>query len=176
LRLGEDVFKSNKISPKRIKRTKEIFDYLIHLFADHDVTHTKACATSAMRDADNSNALIEKIKKSSGIQIQCIGGLQEAKLIYEAVRTKMNIENSNTLLVDIGGGSTEITVAKDNKVLASKSFNIGTVRLLKEKKIEVMESIIEEHIFAIEKYLRSKMKIHKIDYAIGTGGKPSQNG
>ena len=90
LRLGQEVFQNNGIiSAKKIKATENAFLQIVNLLNDFDVTQTKACATSALRDAKNAQTLIRRIKKNSGIAIKIINGIQEAKLIYKAVNAKL---------------------------------------------------------------------------------------
>ncbi len=170
LRLGLDVFSISKISEKKMLYTEDTFLKLSKVFANYDVQDIKVLATSALRDAENSQELVSRIKKLTGLKIKTISGLQEAKLIYNAVTSKLDFKDNLVLLIDIGGGSTEITLVENHIVIASKSFDIGTLRLFKIKNLRMMETLIEDETFKIESYLRKKIKLHHIDYAVGTGG------
>ncbi|MBL7666262.1 MAG: hypothetical protein JNM93_14090 [Bacteriovoracaceae bacterium] len=170
LRLGADVFhRKGRISSKKLTETENVFIELLHYFSGYKVTEVVAYATSAMRSAKNSKKLIENILKSTGIEIVPINGKIEAELIYKAVRAEVNFNGKKTLLVDIGGGSTEITLIKNKKVLGSFSFNLGTVRLLHFKNINAMEKEIEKQLKPIKQFLK-RVPTQGIQFSIGTGG------
>ena len=99
----------------------------------HNVEKYKACATSAMRNASNGEDLIQKIKKEAGIDIEIIDGKKEAKIIASTDLSQLIEGHKSYLYVDVGGGSTEFTVFSKKKVVASKSFKLGTVRLLNKE-------------------------------------------
>jgi exopolyphosphatase/guanosine-5'-triphosphate,3'-diphosphate pyrophosphatase len=130
LRLGEDSFLHKKITEEKIKKltdTMKAFKYLIKVF---DAVDYRACATSAMRDAENGKEIIERIKKESGLQIEIIDGKTEAEIIY-ANHIAEHLEYKHAYLyIDVGGGSTEITLFSQNKIVFSQSFNVGTIRFL----------------------------------------------
>ncbi|MEN9547541.1 MAG: hypothetical protein RIR12_132 [Bacteroidota bacterium] len=163
LRLGFDVFESGEISTlKTEKIIKTILSYKL-LLDVYEVKHFKACATSAMRDAKNADAIIQKVKQETGIAIEVISGDKEASMIYEN-HVAENMDSSESYLyVDVGGGSTELTFFSDGKLVFKKSFNIGTIRLLKN---QVEESSWEE----MKQFIRSKTKGHHHVTAIGSGG------
>ena len=99
----------------------------------YEVKHLKACATSAMRDAENAAEIIEKVKKETGIEIKVITASRKQAFIYENhVAENMNKQESY-LYIDVGGGSTELTFFSDGKLVFKESFNIGTIRLLKNQ-------------------------------------------
>jgi exopolyphosphatase/guanosine-5'-triphosphate,3'-diphosphate pyrophosphatase len=163
LRLGFDVFEKGVISEERTKMILETMKAYGHLLKVYDVTHLKACATSAMRDAANGKEIIEKVKEDTGIEIEIISGDLEASIIYEThVAENMSINNSY-LYIDVGGGSTELNLFAEGKLLFKKSFNIGTIRLLKNL---VTDSTWDE----MKDTLKAKTKGHKKIIAIGTGG------
>lgn len=169
LRLGEDVFTTGRISPDKMERTEEAFIKLFHIFTEFNVTDTRAMATSAMRDSQNGVELARRIADSTGIVIETIKGRLEAQVIFEAVKSQVNLKKKNALLMDIGGGSTELIIVKNETVVAVESFNVGTVRLLNldqvalEKEISIqMESMIS--------FIKAHLKIKDIDLFIGTGG------
>jgi len=132
LRLGFDVFEKKEISGTKtsmLLNTIRSFKYLMDAYL---VTNFKAVATSAMRDARNSDQIIDSVVQATGVRIEIISGDDEAAFIYENhIAENLNSENSY-LYIDVGGGSTELTCFADNRLLFKKSFNIGTIRLIKK--------------------------------------------
>ncbi len=170
LRLGEDVFSSGSITDAKMALTEEAFIKLLHNFAEYNVTQTRAMATSAMRDAKNGPVLAARILEATGIEIETIRGSLEAKLIYSAVRGQLPIiEKKTALLMDIGGGSTELTIVKNGKILGAHSFNVGTIRLLKYKQ-EELEVRIKEQMDRMLKFIATHLGSKKPDLFVGTGG------
>lgn len=150
LRLGEEVFDSGEISIRKADdfiKTIKAFRLIADIF---NVSAIRACATSAMRDARNSAEIIQQIKRSTGIQIEIISGDEEARLIFGTFAL-LDIERSKPyLVIDVGGGSTEINVFEHGKRVGAKSFDIGTVRMLKDKvdkkQWKEMKLWIREHV------------------------------
>lgn len=132
IRLGADVFTNGKISEDNYSRMLEAMQTYKHLIKLHKVTRFRACATSAMRDASNGNLLKEDILKTTGINIEIINGKDEAAIIAATDLHSLINDDSTYLYVDVGGGSTELTVYAKGQTVASKSFQIGTVRLLND--------------------------------------------
>ena len=131
LRLGEDVFSNDKLSKESIKKLSEALKAFKLLMILHKVDAFKAVATSAMREALNSSKIIDDIFKSHDILIDIISGKDEATIIANVfLKSKLNFSN-HYLYVDVGGGSTELNIIIDDKIVKSKSFKIGTVRALK---------------------------------------------
>ncbi|HXH32648.1 MAG TPA: hypothetical protein VNJ01_17755 [Bacteriovoracaceae bacterium] len=170
LRLGEDVFETGMISEEKMELTEEAFIKLLHAFAEFNVSNTKALATSAMRDSKNGSELIERIYQSTGIRIETIKGREEARLILGAVRGQVPLKKKLVILMDIGGGSTELTIVKNEMILAVHSFNIGTVRLLKYKSQDELEKQIARQMEKMMEFIRGFIKKKKPDLFIGTGG------
>lgn len=163
LRLGFDVFEKGEITPsKEEKLTKTIHSYKL-LLDVYDVKHLKACATSAMRDAANGPAIIERVKKETGIKISIISGQEEASLIYENHIADHMKSDESYLYIDVGGGSTELTFFSDGKLVFKESFNIGTIRLIKGQ-------VTEANWNEMKSFIRSKTKGHHHVTAIGSGG------
>jgi exopolyphosphatase/guanosine-5'-triphosphate,3'-diphosphate pyrophosphatase len=163
LRLGFDVFEKGEISKEKrgmILQTMKAYSHLINAYG---VTNTIACATSAMRDAKNSQDIIRKIKMETGLDIEIISGEFEASLIYENhVAEQMDTDHSY-LYIDVGGGSTELTFFAEGKLIFKESFNIGTIRILKE--------LVEDSKWNdVKEYIKQKTKGYKKIVAIGTGG------
>ncbi len=135
IRLGQDVFTQEKISKKTINRLIDAMTAYKLLMNVYNVDHYRAFATSAMREAKNSAEAIKNVKEKSGVEIEVISGEEEAEIIFSS-DLKNFLESSNYyLFVDVGGGSTEVSLLNKGEVSHSKSFPIGTVRLL-DKKID----------------------------------------
>ncbi len=163
MRLGFDVFESGNISKEKTAKLVETIKAYRHLLNIYEVVHLKACATSAMRDARNAQDVIKKIKESSGINIEIITGDQEAAYIYENHIAENLSSDHSYLYIDVGGGSTELTFFSKGKPVFKRSFNIGTIRLLKQK-VEVSQW--EE----VKEFLKQNLKGHAQPIAIGSGG------
>ena len=132
VRLGGNAFSNHSIPEITVRQLIDTMIGFKHIMRANNVLHYKGCATSAMREATNGAQIIKRIKKEAGVNIDIITGNNEAHIIFnsqKAVREKMA---KNCVFVDVGGGSTEITVFKNGKVAAAKSFKIGTIRLLQK--------------------------------------------
>jgi exopolyphosphatase / guanosine-5'-triphosphate,3'-diphosphate pyrophosphatase len=163
LRLGFDVFEKGEISPYRTMMIVQTMQAYKHLLNVYEVKHVLACATSAMRDAVNSDVIIKRVKHETGISIEVITGDFEASLIYENhIAENMDTDHSY-LYIDVGGGSTELTFFCDGKLLFKQSFNIGTIRILKNQ-------VEEEQWNEMKDFVKAKTKGYKKIAAIGTGG------
>ncbi len=165
IRLGADAFVSGIIQDENITRMINAMKAFKLLMDVHGVEKFKACATSAMREAKNGKEVVEKIYTETGIKIDIIGGKEEAAIISS---TDLNdlIEGENSYLyVDVGGGSTEFTVFSEGKITASKSFKMGTVRLLNNKK-----SVNKEIFENVEKWIKKNTKNLKKISLVGSGG------
>lgn len=130
LRLGIDVFKTGMISEEKYQMYLSTMHAYAHLMKAYNVLKYKAYATSAMRDASNGKEIIKKIKAETGINIEIIDGIKEAELFQTQNDFLKSNAKTQTLLVDVGGGSTEITSFLGDTVTHQQSFNIGTLRIL----------------------------------------------
>ncbi len=133
IRLGEDVFLNGKISEKKAEKLITAMRGFRELIKVYEVDDYRAVATSAMRDAINSNEIIERIKNEADLTVEIIDGKLEAQLVFSNHIEEMLNPKHSYLYIDVGGGSTELTLYSNQKVVAAKSFNIGTVRLLLDK-------------------------------------------
>ncbi len=132
LRLGFDVFAMGKISEKKEKDMIRLMKSYRHLMKIYEVDNYRACATSAMRDAENGMHIIKRIRKKTDIPIEIIDGQEEAKMIYNNHIEQMEDRKGNYMYVDVGGGSTEINLLSQGELVCSRSYNIGTVRILNQ--------------------------------------------
>jgi len=163
IRLGADVFIKNKISKGNTKRMLDTMLAFQLLMTSHKVVKYKACATSAMRESENGKEIVDLVKAHAGISIDIIGGEEEAAIIAATDLNKYIDPNKTYLYIDVGGGSTEFTVIDQGKQVASRSFKIGTVRLLNDM---VKKETWQELQDWITKHAK---EFHKID-VIGSGG------
>ncbi len=163
LRLGFDVFEKGYIGFRKKKMLLNTIDAFSALIKVYEVDHYIACATSAMRDASNSKEIIKEIKDEIGIKIDIITGDLEAEIIYENHIAEMLDANKSYLYMDVGGGSTEITLYHKTEVAFQKSFDIGTVRLLTNK---VSDDTWED----LKQSLKEIAKKYPKLIAIGSGG------
>ncbi len=130
IRLGDDAFLNGRVSEEKGRKlinTMKAFKYLIEVF---DSVSYRACATSAMRDAENGNEIIEQIKKEAAVKVEIIDGKTEAEIIYSNHIAEYLEHNHSYLYIDVGGGSTQLTLFAGNKIVFSQSFNVGTIRFL----------------------------------------------
>jgi exopolyphosphatase/guanosine-5'-triphosphate,3'-diphosphate pyrophosphatase len=163
LRLGFDVFESGTISQERADRFVSTIKAYKHLLDAYEIKHLITAATSAMRDADNARQILDRVKQETGIEIRVITGEEEATYIYEN-HFADNLNNLESYLyIDVGGGSTELTFFSDGKLVTQQSFDIGTIRLLKNQ-------VTQEHWKEMRDFIREKLRGHHHITAIGSGG------
>jgi len=163
LRLGFDVFETGEISKNKKEMILETMRAYAHLMNAYGVESHIAVATSAMRDAKNKNEVIKQIFLETGIDIQVISGDFEASLIYESHIAETLNSNNSYLYIDVGGGSTELTFISNNKIVYKRSFNIGTIRLLKKMVSDADWDFMKQEI-------KENVKGVKNIMGIGTGG------
>ena len=163
LRLGFDVFETGEISKPKVKMLMQTLKAYQHLLEAYEIKHVYACATSAMRDARNSKDIIRKVKLETGIEIKVISGQEEASLIYEN-HVAENLDSDHSYLyIDVGGGSTELTFFANGELVSKESFNIGTIRLLKN---QIKEKAWDDMKDYVKKHIKSDLP----SVAIGSGG------
>jgi exopolyphosphatase/guanosine-5'-triphosphate,3'-diphosphate pyrophosphatase len=165
IRLGADAFVNGIISNENIKRMIDAIEAFKLLMNVHKVERYKACATSAMREAKNGEEVVHKILELTGVKIDIIGGKEEAAIISSTDLNELIKGDNSYLYVDVGGGSTEFTVFSGGKIITSKSFKMGTVRLLNNKK-----SVNKEIFESVEKWIKKNTKDLKRISLIGSGG------
>lgn len=130
LRLGMDVYSIGKVGRERATMMMRMIKGFKQMMNMYDVVDYRACATSAMRDAKNGKDIIRKIEKKTGVKIEIIEGKEEAGILYENHISKLPDKEGTFVYVDVGGGSTEVTLIHQGQMVGSMSYNIGTIRLL----------------------------------------------
>jgi exopolyphosphatase/guanosine-5'-triphosphate,3'-diphosphate pyrophosphatase len=163
LRLGFDVFEKGYIGARRKKMLIETIDVFARLIRIHEVDHYIACATSAMRDAENAKEIIREIRQQTGIGIDVISGDLEAEIIYENHIAELLDEDHSYLYIDVGGGSTELTFYHQSEVVFQRSFNVGTIRMLTK---QMNDDVWQE----MKQFMRDFSKQYSNVTAIGSGG------
>ena len=163
IRLGEDAFTSGRISAEKARRLIDAMKAFRHLIDAFDAKAYRAYATSSLREAKNAGLLIQRIRKEARMNVEVIGGKKEADIIYSNhVERTLNKKNSY-LYIDVGGGSTELTLFSKGQCISAQSFNIGTIRLLHKKVNRETWDFFKAWIRLITK------NVHPL-IAIGSGG------
>lgn len=175
VRLGREVFTEGSISEETISRAVEAFQKFRDLIAEHGVGHVSAVATSAVREALNSEIFVDRVLQATGIEIEVISAQEEARLIHLAVSGAINFKDRVAMLIDIGGGSVEITVASQNNILLAESYKMGSVRLLEildEHTLgeERFNRMVVEYVDATHRRMKKEIGKQKIQLCVGTGG------
>jgi len=165
IRLGADTFIKGVISEENKKRMLKAMEAFKLLMDVHGVEKYYACATSAMRDAANGNEVISEIFEKTSVKVNIIDGKKEAAIIFSTDLSDVIENDKSYLYVDVGGGSTEFTLFSNGEIINSKSFKIGTVRLLNYSKAETKE-IWDD----IEVWIKENTKNLKKIVLIGSGG------
>jgi len=163
IRLGEDSFTTGTIKKKNKKRIIKSMKAFNILMKVHGVKKYLAYATSALREAKNGNEVIKKVLTESGIKIEIIDGKKEAKIISKTNVFDFGGNDKTFLYIDVGGGSTEFSILKNGKRIDSRSFKIGTVRILN---VGVSDDLWQQ----AEKWVKEKTNDYKKIYILGTGG------
>jgi exopolyphosphatase/guanosine-5'-triphosphate,3'-diphosphate pyrophosphatase len=163
LRLGDDAFLNQHISDKKAVDLVKAMQAFRNLIDVYKVSDYMACATSAMREADNGAEIVERVKTEANIDLEIVHGEREAKIIY-ASHVEQDIDKTkNYLYIDVGGGSTELSLFSEGQLQASRSFNIGTIRILDNQDKEETWNEMKE-------FIRENTRKFKNISAIGTGG------
>lgn len=162
LRLGDDVFHSKVLSVEKaelLKKTIQSFKLLMEVHQVHDF---RACGTSALRDALNGKEVVDRIHKETGISIEIISGMEESRIILDSVM-RFFPEHGNFINIDVGGGSTEMTIIHDHQPVISASFNVGTVR-------QIYGSVSGQDMHDMLDWVKTNINGLKSIVAVGTGG------
>ncbi|CAM1347513.1 exopolyphosphatase / guanosine-5'-triphosphate,3'-diphosphate pyrophosphatase [Tenacibaculum insulae] len=165
IRLGADAFVTGTISKENTNRMIDAMQAFKLIMKVHGVERYKACATSAMREASNGAEVIQNILEKTEIEIDIIDGKKEAAIIFATDLNELIESDLTYLYVDVGGGSTEFTLFSKGRIVKSKSFKIGTVRLINNKKSE-NKAIFKE----VQEWIEENTKIYKRISLIGSGG------
>lgn len=163
IRLGEDSFTTGTISEDKVTHLVDCMKAFAFLMKAHEVISYKAFATSAMRDASNTEEIINRVKKESGIDIELISGDKEADLISSRFLPSNLKSKKQVVYVDVGGGSTELVLIDRGEKSISRSFDIGTIRLLHNK-------VSNQEWSKLSNWIKVNIPLHKDIPIIGSGG------
>jgi exopolyphosphatase/guanosine-5'-triphosphate,3'-diphosphate pyrophosphatase len=175
VRLGGDAFGLGEFTEPTMDAAAAAFDRFAERIKHHGVRHVRAVATSAAREASNTPALTARVRKSSGIRLEVIDGLEEAQLVYKGVSTAVDLTGKSALLIDMGGGSVELTVVRDGHALGCETLGLGAVRILGKlgetgrQEADAVE-LIEPFRGSAAELVRAELKDQKLDVCVGTGG------
>ncbi len=170
VRLGSSVFAKGKIDKPTIADLKQALLQFRNQLDNHNVHKYRAIATSAMREAENSQEVLTMLADETGIQVEVISGEEEARLVSKAISLKVDLSKGNHLLIDIGGGSIELVALVDGKTIKKDSFVLGMVRVLElqKKKKEKIEKWLPDYVQ--EQVASFFEDLPALDVAVGTGG------
>ncbi|HTY01098.1 MAG TPA: Ppx/GppA phosphatase family protein [Bacteroidota bacterium] len=175
VRLGQDVFAKGQISDETIDQALQALARFKEEIDRHGVTLSRAVATSALREALNKDMFVDRVNQTCGIDIAVIGAEEEARLIHLAVAEVVNLRNRTAILVDIGGGSIEVTLAVDGSIVSTESYRLGAVRLLqllegKKRGERMFHQLVREYVDSTEQRLKREIGSKQVQLCIGTGG------
>ena len=163
VRLGDDAFLDKKISAKKIEELLKTMVAFRNLIDVYKVSDYMACATSAMREASNGSSIVSLIKSEAGIDLQIVEGQREADIIYASHIEESLDRKKNYLYIDVGGGSTELSVFSKGEMIASRSFNLGGIRILDNQDKDETWAEMKE-------WVKHQAQANKNLSGIGTGG------
>jgi exopolyphosphatase/guanosine-5'-triphosphate,3'-diphosphate pyrophosphatase len=181
VRLGQDAFTTGILSEELAQQALDAFARFRKIADDHSVGKIRAIATSAMREMTNGDLLIDRIARATDIVIETISGEEEARLIHLAVAQSVNLKNKHALVIDIGGGSVEVTLSQNGNIISTESYNMGTVRLLEKlsgEKNSTMpfHKLAREYAEAARHRIDRELGAKKINICVGTGGNIEEMG
>ncbi len=182
VRLGRDVFSRGAFQEKTIQQAVDAFRHFQRVAQNYGVVALRAIATSAVREAANRDLLLDRIARTTGIEVEAISGAEEARLIHLAVAHAIKLKGKRAILVDIGGGSVEVSVSQNGNMLSAESYNMGTVRLLQkldrddERAFHLPDRhhsfslLVREYAEAARRRLDREIGSAHVNLCIGTGG------
>lgn len=179
VRLGQDVFSNGHIGEHTLQAALDAFLRFRKIAEGYDVKQIRAVATSAMREADNGTALIRRIARHTGIRLEIISGEEEARLIHVAVGKAIGLQGRRTVLIDIGGGSIEVSLSRDNQLITAESYDIGTVRMLQrlqDRPLGEFLELLSEYTASVRKRIKREFGKLKFELCVGTGGNIEEMG
>ncbi len=181
VRLGRDVFNSGAFQERTIQQAVAAFLHFQRLARDLGAARTRAIATSAMREATNGDILLDRILRTSGIEVEVISGAEEARLIHLAVASALKLKGKRAVLIDIGGGSVEVTISQNENITSTESYNMGTVRLLQkldganEWPLDTLgrkhfTGLLREYAESARRRIDREIGPERVNICVGTGG------
>ncbi len=176
IRLGRDAFRTRKIGTELTEQLVEAFRHFGEWFGEQHVEAVRAVGTSALRDAVNGADVVAEVLRVTGITIEIISGEEEARLVYDAVRSRVDLSAKDALLIEIGGGSVEVSVVRQGKLVWSDAVKMGTVRLLElldgaRHSAKVFSRMVREYSRGVRQSLKAEASVSgQFDVCVATGG------
>ncbi len=182
VRLGRDVFKTGAFQERTVQQAVDAFLHFQRLARDLGAVRTRAIATSAMREATNADILLDRILRTSGIEVEVISGAEEARLIHLAVANALDLKGRRAVLIDIGGGSVEVTISQNENITSTESYNMGTVRLLQKLdgdqewppdglgRKHPFAELLREYAESARRRIDREIGRERVNLCVGTGG------
>ncbi len=175
VRLGQDVFSKGVISDTTMDEALSALSRFKEEMERYSVSLSRAVATSALREALNKDMFVDRVSQACGIDIAVIGAEEEARLIHLAVADVVNLKNKTAILVDIGGGSIEVTLAVDGSIVSTESYRLGAVRLLQllegtKHGERTFHQLVREYVDSTQQRLKQEIGSKQVQLCIGTGG------
>ncbi len=181
VRLGQDVFTTEQFSEPTMQMAVDAFVRFRQVAELFGVDQARAVATSAMRESANSDLLIDRIARQTGFVVEIISGEEEARLIHLAVKYAVDLRGKTSLLIDIGGGSVEVTLSDGENILSTETFRMGALRLLSklgeqdEQGIPVND-LLSEYAASAHRYIDQEIGGSRVEACLGTGGNIEEMG
>jgi exopolyphosphatase/guanosine-5'-triphosphate,3'-diphosphate pyrophosphatase len=182
VRLGQDAFTTGQFSEQTMQLVVDAFLRFRKVAELFEVAQTRAVATSAMRETLNSDLLMDRITRETGFTIELINGDEEARLIHLAVKNTVNLKSKHAVLIDIGGGSVEVTLSDGENILSTESYGMGTVRLLRKLEERAggtklpFNRLVREYAESARRHIDREIADEKVDICLGTGGNIEEMG
>jgi exopolyphosphatase/guanosine-5'-triphosphate,3'-diphosphate pyrophosphatase len=188
VRLGQDAFSLGRLRENTILHAVDAFQHFRRVADDFKVMKIRSVATSAMREVSNGDILMDRIMRTSNIEVEVINGEEEARLIHRAISSKIDLDGKRAVSIDIGGGSVEVTISENKNIVSTESYNMGTVRLLnklsgdKDTALSFFNSkrpfglLVREYAEAARKRIDREIGKEKVNLCIGTGGNVEELG
>jgi len=181
VRLGQDVFTGGLLEEASMQQVEAAFHRFKRVIEDFGVYTLRAVATSAMREASNGQLLADRIQAATGIKLEIIDGVEEAHLIHLAVSHVLALKNKRAMLIDIGGGSVEVTLSAGSRIISTDSYNMGALRFLKVLESQAASGqtavqLITEAAGPALAQIRQAMGNQEISICVGTGGNVEEIG
>lgn len=175
VRLGKDAFTAGLLGEETVERAIAAFLKFKDAIRDYGVRHVRAVATSALRESHNRDVFVDRVANETGIELAIIGGEEEARLVALAVNRAIDLRGRLAMLIDIGGGSVEVTLVDNGEIFATQSFRMGTVRLIERFRRNgddesVFYQQVREYIELSNKWLHDELGDRRVDVCVGTGG------
>jgi len=175
VRLGQDVFSAGAISDDTMRRAIAALKRFQEIMREQRAAAVRAVATSALREASNRQLFVDRVVEETGLHLEVIPGEEEARLVHLAVSRAVDLRGKTALLIDIGGGSVELTLTRNGEVVFSDSVNMGTVRLLhllgqQKHTPKTFGRLVRKYAESIHRRLSIELEETKVDCFVGTGG------